>query len=162
MTDLLAGWLTGLPHAGKTVWLVSHSYCHQLLAMVVSKLFTPDIFRQDGNASRAALRPWNISSEGGNGKKKFKKILARNTKDATHSPNWVFWKQCCGWAPEKWAHKCNQEDWIVTGVSGDIIVIYLAEVFWFYRRVEEWTWNVLAKHVCFLLNVQYQIAHTSK
>lgn len=31
-------WLAGMPHADKTAWLVSHSYCHQLLAMVTSKL----------------------------------------------------------------------------------------------------------------------------
>lgn len=80
--------------------------------------------------------------------KKLYIFWARNSKDATHFPNWVFWKHCCGWAPEKWAHKCNLEDWIVTGVSGDIIVIYLAEVFWYYHLVEEWTWIFLAKHVC--------------
>lgn len=40
--------MADLPHADKTAWLVSHSYCHQLFAVVTSKLFSLDIFRQVG------------------------------------------------------------------------------------------------------------------
>lgn len=90
-------WLAGLPHADKTAWLVSHSYCHQLLAMVTSKLCASDIFRQGGNASQAALRPRNTQTFQWM-RLKWQNILGKGTHRMQPTTYWVFWKQRGGWS----------------------------------------------------------------
>lgn len=53
--ETLAG-LPASPHADKTAWLVSHSYCHQLLATVTSKLFAADIFRRGWKCISSSIK----------------------------------------------------------------------------------------------------------